>query len=278
MDRYVVFGNPVKQSKSPIIHSAFAQQTGQALEYSALFAETNAFESTAKAFFDGGGKGANITAPFKEEACALADAQSSEAALAGAVNTLAIKPDGSLYGHNTDGTGLIIDILRNHGGTLAGKSLLVLGAGGATRGILQPLIEQKPAQLCIANRTPAKAEVLAALFSAEAVKIDPVLDIQACGFEALAEKRFDWIINATSASLDGNVPAIPEALLTPATWCYDLMYSDAETPFCRWAREQGAAKVMDGLGMLVEQAAESFLLWRGVRPETRAIISQLRQS
>lgn len=271
MDRYVVIGNPVSHSKSPRIHSQFAEQTRQSLEYSTLFAEKDAFQEAAAKFFSEGGKGANVTVPFKEDAFNFADHLSPQAEKAGAVNTLGLDAQGQILGHNTDGIGLVTDITVNHGGTLKDKNVLVLGAGGATRGIIDPLIAQAPASLCIANRTVSKAESLAALFSGH-------IPVSACGFSDLEGRQFDWIINATAASLEGSVPAVPVSSVHAGTRCYDLMYASEPTPFCLWSKQAGAEKVMDGLGMLVEQAAESFLIWRGIRPDTGAVIDALRNS
>lgn len=269
MDQYGVVGNPVAHSKSPRIHAWFAGQCGQAMEYRAILVEPGDFPRAVKDFFASGGKGLNVTVPFKEEAWKLPAVQSEHARLAGAVNTLFIGSGRVLNAHNTDGIGLVRDILRNHGGILRGKRLLVLGAGGAARGILKPLLDQEPAVLRIANRTVDKANALAQAFGGYG-------KLESCGFEALAGQRFDWVINATSASLQGELPPLPENLLAPGAWCYDLMYADAETPFRRWAREMGAERSMDGLGMLVEQAAESFYLWRGTRPKTAEVIARLR--
>lgn len=271
MNRYVVIGNPVSHSKSPRIHSLFAKQTGERVDYSTLLAERGEFVETISSFFSTGGKGANVTVPFKEEAFQFADALSPQAEKAEAVNTLSVDPSEKILGHNTDGIGLVADITRNHGGILAGKRVLILGAGGASRGIIGPIVEENPEALCIANRTPARAETLAEIFSDIAV-------IKACGFDDLAGSEFDWVINATAASLEGSVPDIPTTLVTPGTWCYDLMYANEPTAFCQWSEEAGAGKVMDGLGMLVEQAAESFLTWRGVRPQTAAVIEKLSES
>ena len=276
MDRYVVIGNPVSHSKSPAIHRMFATQTGQALEYSTLLAPPDAFHKTALAFFTSGGKGANITVPFKQDAFELAAVKTPEAEQAGAVNTLYLNSDKAVCGHNTDGLGLVRDVLANHGGTLAGKRLLILGAGGATRGILLPFIQQRPACICIANRTVDKAAALTNGFAGLARELE-VGSLYGCGFDDLAGESFDWVFNATAASLQNELPPLPDGIVSPATWCYDLMYGDEPTLFCRWATRAGAARVMDGLGMLVEQAAESFQLWRGVRPETGPVLARLRQ-
>lgn len=266
-DRYAVMGNPVAHSKSPRIHAQFAHETQQDLVYQALLVETGHFAQAVKDFFASGGKGLNITVPFKQEAWALAQDKSEQAALAGAVNTLFMKDD-RLQGHNTDGIGLVRDIVQNHGGTISGKSLLILGAGGATRGILLPLLQQGPASICIANRTVSKAAELAALFA-------PYGQTSACGYDALQGQQFDWIINASAASLQGELPPLPNELLAPSAWCYDLMYAKEPTVFCQWATRQGAARSIDGLGMLVEQAAEAFWLWRGVRPPTAGVLASL---
>jgi shikimate dehydrogenase len=276
LDRYVVIGNPVSHSKSPLIHACFAEQTGQDMQYSTLLAETGQFAGTVDKFFAGDGKGANVTVPFKQEAFALVNTLTPEAETAGAVNTLFLDARNNLCGHNTDGIGLVQDVIGNHGGSLANMKILVLGAGGATRGLLQPVMAQQPAMICIANRTVSKAEDLAQVFSIKTNAPDNTV-IAGCGYADLEGNTFDWIINATSASLQGELPPLPEGILTTSTWCYDLMYSNEPTPFCRWAQSARAAKVMDGLGMLVEQAAESFLLWRGIRPHTAEILARLRQ-
>ncbi|MEY4640974.1 MAG: shikimate dehydrogenase [Pseudomonadota bacterium] len=267
-DRYAVMGNPVAHSKSPRIHAAFAKQTAQQLDYSALLVEPGTFPARVRQFFAEGGKGLNITVPFKQEAWELVDIRSPQAELAGAVNTL-LRDKGSLHGHNTDGIGLVRDILQNHQGKLADKSILVLGAGGATRGILLPLLEQKPARICIANRTVSKAEELADIFSSYGT-------VSACGFDVLRGQTFDWVLNATAASLHGELPPLPAELVHAQSWCYDLMYGSEPTIFCRWAQQQGAHKSLDGLGMLIEQAAEAFWLWRGLRPDTAPVLQQLR--
>ncbi|MGV3592178.1 MAG: shikimate dehydrogenase [Gammaproteobacteria bacterium] len=269
-DRYAVMGNPVAHSKSPRIHAAFAKQTAQDLEYGALLVEPGTFAERVRAFFGAGGKGLNITVPFKQEAWALADVRSPQAELAGAVNTLLCDEAGRLQGHNTDGIGLVRDIMQNHGGQLRDASILVLGAGGATRGIVLPLLQQQPARICIANRTISKADELAALFAKHG-------DVTACGFGQLHGQRFDWVLNATAASLQGELPPLPDDLLHPNSWCYDLMYASEPTIFCRWAEAHGARKAIDGLGMLIEQAAEAFWLWRGIRPDTAPVLTDMRK-
>ncbi|MEI7051568.1 shikimate dehydrogenase [Pseudomonas koreensis] len=269
MDRYVVFGNPIGHSKSPMIHKLFAEQTGQRLDYSTLLAPLDDFSACAMAFFQDG-RGANVTVPFKEEAYRLANSLTARAQRAGAVNTLSKLVDGSLLGDNTDGAGLVRDLTVNAGFSLTGKRILLLGAGGAVRGALEPLLAEKPASVIIANRTVDKAELLAELFC----DLGPV---SASGFDWLQEP-VDVIINATSASLTGDVPPIAASLIEPGqTLCYDMMYGKEPTAFCHWASEHGAAVSMDGLGMLAEQAAEAFFLWRGVRPDTAPVLAELRR-
>ncbi|GGK62411.1 shikimate dehydrogenase [Amphritea balenae] len=268
-DRYAVFGNPIKHSKSPLIHTAFAQQTVQDLEYHAVLVPEDGFAEAVDNFLTDTGKGLNITIPFKEEAWQKAQNHSDRARLAGAVNTLYRNAEGELCGDNTDGLGLVTDITVNNGGEIRGKTVLILGAGGAVRGVLEPILVHQPARLVIANRTPAKAETLANLFSEYGA-------IEACGFDQLEGQQFDLVINGTAASLQGEVPPLPADLLADNAWCYDMMYSAETTAFNCWAAENGAAKVMDGLGMLVEQAAESFAIWRGVRPDTSEVIQELR--
>ncbi len=268
-DHYAVMGNPISHSRSPQIHAAFAQQTGQRIVYTATQVDPGGFEQAVGNFFAHGGKGLNITVPFKREAWALASELGPEAKQAGAVNTLLMNAEGQLVGRNTDGVGLVRDILQNHTGSIAGKKILLVGAGGAARGVLQPLLTEAPAQLLIVNRTPGRAHELAADFSA-------LGSVKGAAFDDLAGQNFDLIINATAASLHGEVPPLPDEACAINTWCYDMMYSAEPTPFMRWAAQHGAEKSMDGLGMLVEQAAESFFLWRGVRPETAPVIQTVR--
>ncbi|GGU48224.1 shikimate dehydrogenase (NADP(+)) [Pseudomonas laurentiana] len=269
MDQYVVFGNPIGHSKSPLIHRLFADQTGEHLEYSTLLAPLDDFSNCALGFFKQG-RGANVTVPFKEEAFRMVDSLTPRARRAGAVNTLSKLADDSLQGDNTDGAGLVRDLTVNAGVQLTGKRILLLGAGGAVRGVLEPLLAHNPASLVIANRTVEKAEQLAREFA----DLGPVA---ASGFSWLKEP-VDLIINATSASLAGEVPPIAASLIQPGhTVCYDMMYGKEPTPFCRWASEKGAAQVLDGLGMLVEQAAEAFFIWRGVHPDTAPVLDELRR-
>lgn len=269
MDRYGVFGNPIGHSKSPLIHGMFAAQTGEQLVYDALLAPLDDFAGYARAFFETG-KGGNVTVPFKEQAFRLADALSERARRAGAVNTLKKLEDGRLLGDNTDGAGLVRDLTVNAGLDLSGKRILLLGAGGAVRGVLEPILAERPQSLTIANRTVEKAEQLAHEFA----DLGPVA---ACGFDWISES-VDLIINGTSASLAGELPPIAPSLIQPGhTVCYDMMYGKEPTAFNRWAAERGAACCIDGLGMLVEQAAEAFHLWRGVRPDSTPVLAELRR-
>ena len=269
VDRYVVFGNPIKHSRSPQIHAAFAEETGQRMSYRAQLIALGAFAVTAREFFAGGGKGCNITVPFKLDAYAFADELSGRARRAGAANTLALQNDGRIYGDNTDGVGLVRDIEQNLAWEIHGKRVLVVGAGGAARGILEPLLRRHPASLVIVNRTPEKAEQLAHEFA-------DLGAVRACSFETLTGNQFDLVINATSTGLRGESLPLPSNLLAQDCCCYDLSYGAAPTPFMRWAACEAAWAVADGLGMLVEQAAESFCIWRGVRPHTRPVIEMLR--
>lgn len=269
-DRYAVFGNPVAHSKSPLIHARFAEQTGQQLIYTAERIEEAEFESAVEHFLQGEGRGLNITVPFKERAWALAQWRSDRAELAGAVNTLYRLEDGRIAGDNTDGIGLVRDLAENNRIPLQAARVLVLGAGGAVRGVLQPLLAAGVASVLIANRTTARAEDLARHFSGS-------VPVSGCGFEQIPAEPFDLIINGTSASLQGELPPVPEAAIGPHSACYDMMYGADPTPFCLWAQQRGAGQVMDGLGMLVEQAAESFSIWRGVRPSTLPVITELRE-
>jgi shikimate dehydrogenase len=266
-DRYAVFGHPIAHSKSPQIHAAFARQTGQDMTYEALLAPLDGFADSVAAFVAAGGRGANVTVPFKEEAFRLADRLTPRAQRAGAVNTLLFDADG-ISGDNTDGAGLVADLTRNLQCGLTGKRILLLGAGGAARGVIDPLLEQQPAALVIANRTVSRAEQLAGRFDAMKHR-----GVTACSFDA-ADTRFDLIINATAASLAGELPPLSPKVFDAGTLAYDMMYGH-DTPFLNFARQHGAATA-DGLGMLVEQAAEAFYVWRGVRPDTAPVIASLR--
>ncbi|MHB1187109.1 shikimate dehydrogenase [Thiobacillus sp.] len=261
-DRYAVFGHPIAHSKSPQIHAAFARQTGQDMTYEAILAPLDGFADSVTAFIAAGGCGANVTVPFKEEAFRLSSRLSPRAKHAGAVNTLMF--DDGILGDNTDGAGLVGDLERNLHCPLAGRRILLLGAGGAARGVIEPLLDQSPAELVIANRTVGRAQELAELFCR---------GVRACGFDAL-DTPFDLVINATAASLAGELPPLSPSIFTAETLAYDMMYG-RDTPFLSFARTHGAATA-DGLGMLVEQAAEAFALWRGVRPDTAPVIAALR--
>ncbi|MDD2662687.1 MAG: shikimate dehydrogenase [Dechloromonas sp.] len=267
-DLYAVFGNPIAHSKSPAIHAGFARSTGQDLVYEARLAPVDGFPGAVAEFVAAGGRGANVTVPFKEEAFRLAKRRTDRAARAGAVNTLVF--DGAdVLGDNTDGAGLVRDIVDNLGFPLAGRRILLLGAGGAARGVIAPLLAGAPASLTIANRTADKARSLAAAFADLAA-------IDAGSFDDLAGKSFDLVINATSASLAGAALPLPAGLFAPGSLAYDMMYGKGDTPFIAQARAQGAGRLADGLGMLVEQAAEAFRVWRGVLPETAGVLAGLR--
>jgi shikimate dehydrogenase len=268
IDRYAVFGYPIKHSKSPRIHKIFAEQTRQLLEYNAQEVPAEQFSEAVAAFFAEGGKGLNCTIPLKELAWAYADVKTGRAQLSKAVNTLALQADGSIFGDNTDGIGLVTDLMTNHAITLTGSRILILGAGGASRGIIAPILEQSVHSIVIAYRTVDKAFNLAAEFHQKG-------SITGCGFNDLKNRQFDLIINATSTSLSGQLPPLPEYLLAKNGVCYDLAYSNEPTVFVRWGLENHALKSMDGLGMLVEQAAEAFFIWRGIRPITRPVIELL---
>lgn len=270
IDHYAVMGNPIRHSKSPLIHHLFAEQTGQAVSYEAILVERGGLADAVAAFKEEDGKGLNITVPFKQDAWQIADRLSPRAQRAGAVNTLAFQTDGTLFGDNTDGVGLVRDLTGNLGITLTGRRILMLGAGGAARGVLAPLLEQQPATLVIANRTIERAEQLAESFS-------DLGELSGMGFAALQGRHFDIIINATAAGLRGKVPDLPEGVIHADSCCYDLMYSSEPTAFVRHARALGVQQAYDGLGMLVEQAAESFRLWRGVFPATAPVIAALRR-
>ncbi|HEY5719061.1 MAG TPA: shikimate dehydrogenase [Gammaproteobacteria bacterium] len=269
-DRYAVMGDPVAHSKSPRIHALFAAQTGQRLEYTAERVASGTLAQALAAFAAAGGRGCNVTVPLKQEAWALAAPRTPRAELAGAVNTLRRDRADGWWGDNTDGIGLVRDLVDNLGEALAGRALLVLGAGGAVRGILGPLLEAGPSRLLLVNRTAARAQALAAHFAA----LGPV---QAGGFELLQQAACDVVINGTAASLHGAALPLPESLGVDGALAYDLMYAAEPTPFLRWAAAHGARRCADGLGMLVEQAAEAFALWRGVRPQTAPVIAELRQ-
>jgi shikimate dehydrogenase len=268
-DRYAVIGHPVSHSRSPFIHARFAEQTGQRLTYTTLDATPAHFEAAVREFFAGGGKGLNVTVPHKEAALRLTRRLSPRATLAGALNTLALQDDGGLLGDNTDGAGLARDLLNNHRVSIAGRRVLVLGAGGAVRGVLAPLLGLKPSELTVANRTLSRAQELAAHFRGAG-------PLRAANFAQLGSAPYDVIINGTSASLAGELPPLPPGIAGKDSFCYDMAYAAADTIFIRWAQAQGCARAVMGLGMLVEQAAESFYLWRGVRPDTASVLAALK--
>lgn len=267
-DAYAVFGNPVAHSKSPLIHAEFARQTGQDMHYAALLAPLDGFAEAVAAFRSAGGRGANVTVPFKEQAFSLATRLTARARAAGAVNTLKFDADGML-GDNTDGAGLVADLLGNLGVGLAGKRILLMGAGGAARGVVMPLLEQAPACLFIVNRTPDKAISLAREMAGDSAILS------GGGYDAL-HGRFDLVINATAASLAGDLPPLSAEVFAADALAYDMMYGK-DTPFLAFARAQGA-RAADGLGMLVEQAAAAFEVWRGVRPLTAPVMRLLREA
>lgn len=267
-DLYCVFGNPISHSKSPFIHAAFARETGEALTYEARLAPIDGFAAAVAAFVGEGGRGANVTVPFKEEAFRLCHTLTPRAARAGAVNTLSFV-DGRILGDNTDGAGLVADIVGNLGFSPAGRRILLLGAGGAARGVIEPLLATGPAVLVVANRSVDKARLLAETFA-------DLTALEACSFADLAAKSFDLVVNATSASLGGETLPLPAGIFAEGALAYDMMYGRGDTPFLAQARAQGAARCADGLGMLVGQAAEAFFVWRGRRPACAPVMAALR--
>jgi shikimate dehydrogenase len=270
-DRYALFGNPLGHSKSPLIHNGFAQSLGHDVEYSLIEAPVgppSGFAAAALAFRDGGAKGCNITAPFKLDAFALATHRLERAEQAGSANCLKFEPDGRILAEMFDGIGLANDIERNLGFPMRGRRVLVLGAGGTVRGMLAPFLACGPAALVVANRTPEKAQALARTFAARG-------PVAACGYGDLGGERFDLVLNATSASLRGELPPVPATVFAGAALAYELAYGKGLTPFLRLAQNAGVPRLADGVGMLVEQAAEAWVWWRGVRPPTRAVIDQL---
>ncbi|WP_028292130.1 shikimate dehydrogenase [Oceanobacter kriegii] len=267
-DRYAVVGNPIGHSKSPQIQMAFAAETGEDILYTALLFPVDGFEREARMFFEhGGGKGMNVTVPFKEEAFRFADSHTERASRAGAVNTLKLLDDGTIVGDNTDGAGLVADLHR-YSVSMKNRRILILGAGGAVRGVLQPILSEQPAELVIANRTVSKAQALADDFA-------DLGTLKGCGFDEL-EGTFDLIINGTSASLGGELPPLKDSLVNADTVTYDMMYGADLTVFNAWAVERGVARTIDGLGMLVGQAAEAFHVWRGKRPDVEPVLAMLR--
>ncbi len=267
-DQYAVMGNPIAHSKSPRIHTLFAEQTHQRLEYTAIQVDMGGFAQAVGNFAASGGKGLNITVPFKQEAWELVTERTDRAERAGAVNTIQFEGE-RLIGDNTDGVGLVNDLTVNHQIVLKGKRILLMGAGGAARGVLAPLLLQQPEMLLIANRTVDKAVELVTAFA-------DMGNIKGSGYDDLEGQQFDVVINATAASLQGQLPPLPDSILAENACCYDMMYGAEPTPFMQWASAHGAIKIMDGLGMLVEQAAEAFYIWRGVRPDSQIVINTLR--
>jgi len=263
-------GHPIAHSRSPFVHATFATQTGEPIRYDAICVEPGTFAEAVAEFETSGGRGLNITLPFKEQAFALADAPSARVIEAGAANTLGFDADGHCWADNTDGVGLIRDLRDNHGVVLEGRRLLLVGAGGAARGVVTSLLDAEPQCLVIANRTHSRALEIASRFAGAG-------PISAVAPEAVAGQSFDVLINATSASLQNEVPGIPASAVARGACCYDMMYAAEPTAFMQWARKAGAGACVDGLGMLVEQAAESFYLWRGVRPRTAPVIAAVRE-
>ncbi|MGE0030714.1 MAG: shikimate dehydrogenase [Steroidobacteraceae bacterium] len=268
--RYVLFGHPVSHSWSPFIHGMFARQFDHVVDYKLRDVQPVEFRHAVINFFVEGGGGANVTLPHKPAAAEIVNDLSARAERARAVNTIIRRSATELYGENTDGIGLVTDLTRNLGVTLSGARLLILGAGGAVRGVLAPLLEQEPREICIANRTPERAERLREEFS-------DLGEISASNFDAVDDRPWDVIINATAASLAGEVPALPPDAVGPDTVCYDMAYGRSDTAFMRWATERGSTRAYKGWGMLVEQAAESYLLWHGMRPETRPVMDALER-
>ncbi|MDN5935386.1 MAG: shikimate dehydrogenase [Nitrosospira sp.] len=268
-DFYAVIGNPVAHSKSPLIHAAFSRQTGQDMRYEAILAPLDAFAATVSIFRQRGGKGMNVTVPFKLEACRISNRLTERAGAAQAVNTLVFDA-GEILGDNTDGAGLMRDITVNRKFSLTAKRVLLMGAGGAARGAMLPLLEHEPSMLTIANRTKQKAYELQQQFSYYG-------NVVSGDYSDLRGERFDLIINATSASLHGKLPLLPAGIFAMESLAYDMMYGDERTPFLQFAKQQGVARLADGIGMLVEQAAEAFFLWRGIRPETASVIDAMRE-
>ena len=282
MDKYAVIGNPIAHSKSPQIHSSFAKQTGETMSYETLLSPLDEFVKTVTEFRQNNGKGLNVTVPFKQEAFELADELSDYAKNAGAVNTLVFRDDDTIYGTNTDGIGMVRDLLENHQSPIQGKRILLLGAGGAVRGVMQPLLMQSPKQIFIANRTPERAIELATDMHSVISQLNAEFscELSSCklsggGFEDI-DGEFDLIINGTAASLQGIMPPIPKSCLAAGAHCYDMMYGGKPSAFENWCEDQGAAKIMNGLGMLVEQAAESFSIWRDKMPDTKPVLEAMR--
>ena len=274
-DRYAVIGNPIEQSKSPLIHTAFAQVTGQDIVYSKVLSPFGDFATTVDAFRAAGGRGMNVTAPFKLDAFAYATDLAPSAQLAGAVNALKFEGD-NVFAENFDGVGLVRDVVHNLGCPLKGHKILVMGAGGATRGALLPILSQGPAELVIVNRTVAKAQELAVMAQkSHNANANAGVPVRGIGYDGLQVESFDVVFNATSASLTAQVPPLTVSAFAPGALAYELAYGKGLTPFLKLAQQAGVTRLADGVGMLAEQAAEAFLWWRGVRPDTRAVIDSL---
>jgi shikimate dehydrogenase len=268
-DRYGVVGHPVGHSWSPFIHGLFARDTGQAMSYRLYDFRPAEFEYRVRDFFTLGGRGLNVTVPHKVAAVKVASELTTRATHAGAVNTLAIQKDGRILGDNTDGAGLVRDLCDNLGLVIIRRRILLIGAGGATRGVLAPLLALEPTEIVIANRTAERAKELAQSFST----LGPV---RGSGFRDITGP-FDLVVNATSASLSGELPDVPASVIGPETVCYDMAYGKTDTPFVQWSLEQGCARAVQGWGMLVEQAAESFRVWRGIKPSTGSVLTALKE-
>ena len=268
---YAVFGNPVKHSKSPQIHRLFAKQAEISLEYNAIEVPVDKLTSYIKSFFSQGGRGLNITVPFKEDVCSLCTTLTQRAEASGSVNTILFNDETDIYGDTTDGQGFLNDLINNHGIQLKNKSILILGAGGTIRSILEGLSDQMTKEIVLVNRTVSRAKSLER-------KFENKFHIKAYSYSEFSDREFDIIINGTSLSLSKELPPISKRNIKKNTFCYDLMYSDNGTVFTEWAIENGASEAIDGLGMLVEQAAESFMLWHGIKPDTRSVIKFLRDS
>lgn len=270
IDQYGVVGHPVAHSWSPFIHGLFSRESGQVMSYRLYDFTPEEFHDRVRGFFKQGGRGLNVTVPHKIAAVDVADDLTARAAHAAAVNTLALRNDGTILGDNTDGTGLVRDLCDNQGIVITHRRILIIGAGGAARGVLAALLALAPAEVVIANRTAERAEALARAF-------EKLGTVQGVGFRYIAGGTFDLVINATSASLSGDIPAVPVGVVGPETVCYDMAYGKSDTPFVRWVLKLGCTRALQGWGMLVEQAAESFRIWRGMRPATGPVLAALKE-
>ena len=268
-DRYAVIGNPIAHSKSPEIHLLFAEQVGKHIAYEKIQTNKDGFAQAATRFFEAGGLGLNVTLPFKHDAYSFVNQHTDFARHAGAVNTIIRQGADNYLGANTDGIGLLRDLKKTLRLQLLGKSILIIGAGGVTKGIVEPLLHENPVELIVANRTVSKAAAITEDFRA-------IGKVQSCSLNQIPSKPYDLILHATSAVLQNTELVLPTEIIGPQTHCYDLSYSDSATPFMRWAKARGATNVVDGFGMLLEQAAESFYLWHGKRPDTAMVCGYLR--